>query len=299
MLRQVAPLALVLLLAACGQSSTLGSTGTKEPLRFATSTMPAVYTGEAYDLNVQVSGGVNPYSYRVASGKLPPGMTLRDGKLTGTPTQPGRYEFTVEVSDATLSTKVQQLVVNVSTLPPVALAPVLPTGDLKADTRVPVRMDHPRTAKAARFQWRLPEGVQVTRVQAGEGGPLLLWKQTGTLFTLDMGFTKALKSGVNVALISMRFPGPTKLPAAAVAYEVRDQDGKLIGEKKFPQEAKPTQPTTAPPTGTPGAPTGTGTQSPLTPPAGAPQPTSPAPANPAEPTAPTPPSPKTPGGGAP
>ena len=49
---------------------------------------------------LQAGGGKPPYSWTVASGTLPPGLSLNpDGSLSGTPIQQWKYTFTVEVSD--------------------------------------------------------------------------------------------------------------------------------------------------------------------------------------------------------
>jgi hypothetical protein len=52
--------------------------------------------GQAYSSGFTVTGAPAP-AVTQFSGDLPPGLTLNsDGKLTGTPTQAGSYEFTVE-----------------------------------------------------------------------------------------------------------------------------------------------------------------------------------------------------------
>ncbi len=49
----------------------------------------------------QPCGGTAPYTFSVVSGSLPPGVSLaRDGRLTGTPTEPGSFTSTVWVTDA-------------------------------------------------------------------------------------------------------------------------------------------------------------------------------------------------------
>jgi large repetitive protein len=53
---------------------------------------------------ISANGGKAPYTYRLASGSaMPPGLTFADsggvGLIQGTPTTPGTYSFTVEVTD--------------------------------------------------------------------------------------------------------------------------------------------------------------------------------------------------------
>lgn len=57
--------------------------------------------GVLYSQQFITTGGTEPYSYAVASGALPPGITLTGaGLFSGTPTTPGTYTFIIEVTDA-------------------------------------------------------------------------------------------------------------------------------------------------------------------------------------------------------
>ena len=64
--------------------------------------------GQALALDFFVSGGAAPYTWTLAAGKLPPGMTLQnssagprdaDNQIAGTPTTAGTYTFTMRLSD--------------------------------------------------------------------------------------------------------------------------------------------------------------------------------------------------------
>jgi hypothetical protein len=63
--------------------------------------------GGAYAQNFFLSGGAGPYTWSLASGQLPPGLTLqtfadpRDAsdELAGTPTTAGTYTFTMRLTD--------------------------------------------------------------------------------------------------------------------------------------------------------------------------------------------------------
>jgi large repetitive protein len=64
-------------------------------------------TGQAYAQNFFLSGGAGPFTWSLASGQLPPGLSLqtfsdpRDAgdELAGTPTRAGTYTFTMKVTD--------------------------------------------------------------------------------------------------------------------------------------------------------------------------------------------------------
>jgi hypothetical protein len=61
--------------------------------------LPAT-VGEPYSFVLRPTGGTAPYTWSVAAGALPPGISLRPetGTLQGTPTQPGSYEFSLVVA---------------------------------------------------------------------------------------------------------------------------------------------------------------------------------------------------------
>lgn len=78
--------------------------------------------GEAYSQALEAINGVQPYTWSVSSGSLPPGLSLSSGVISGTPTTPGTYTFTVEVTDSasqtgTLAQSIAILPVIVSTAP--------------------------------------------------------------------------------------------------------------------------------------------------------------------------------------
>jgi hypothetical protein len=55
--------------------------------------------GEPYSAQIQTSGGVQPVSFSVQSGSLPPGLSLSPtGQITGTPSLIGQYPITVRAT---------------------------------------------------------------------------------------------------------------------------------------------------------------------------------------------------------
>ena len=71
----------------------------------------------AYNVALSAAGGQVPYEWKLVSGTLPPCISLNwNGILSGSPTEPGIYNFTYQVSDAsnppvTIQTTVAQIVV--------------------------------------------------------------------------------------------------------------------------------------------------------------------------------------------
>ncbi len=62
---------------------------------------PSGWTNTVYLDTLTESGGVSPFTWSLASGSLPPGISLTSsGNLSGTATATGTYSFTVKVTDA-------------------------------------------------------------------------------------------------------------------------------------------------------------------------------------------------------
>jgi hypothetical protein len=80
----------------------------------------------SYSYNLNASGGTQPYSWGLASGSLPAGLSLSSGgQITGTPSTPGTSQFVIFVTDsaqvtarAQFSLTIQASVLTITTQPP-------------------------------------------------------------------------------------------------------------------------------------------------------------------------------------
>ncbi len=71
------------------------------PLSIVTTTLPTGSVDSAYAQQLQATGGIQPYSFAIASGNLPTDIHLgADGVLAGTPTATGTSSFTFRVQDS-------------------------------------------------------------------------------------------------------------------------------------------------------------------------------------------------------
>jgi hypothetical protein len=71
-------------------------------LAITTASVPNGSTGASYNANVNASGGLQPYSWSITSGSLPPGLNFNNNNtlnISGTPTTTGTYNFTLQVTD--------------------------------------------------------------------------------------------------------------------------------------------------------------------------------------------------------
>ncbi len=75
--------------------------GEGEGLQVVPPSSPRGRLGEMFDMTLDAAGGSEPYSWSLLDGVLAPGLVLNEGgRITGIPSQAGRFEVTVEVSDA-------------------------------------------------------------------------------------------------------------------------------------------------------------------------------------------------------
>jgi Peptidase A4 family/ell wall binding domain 2 (CWB2)/Putative Ig domain len=74
-------------------------------LAVVVSTLPVGTVATPYSTTLSALGGVLPYTWAVTAGSLPTGLSLSaSGVITGTPSSPGNFSFTVQVTDATTPT---------------------------------------------------------------------------------------------------------------------------------------------------------------------------------------------------
>jgi hypothetical protein len=70
-------------------------------LTVTTTSLPAATQGNAYSATLTAANGPGPYTWSLASGTLPTGLSLSTaGVISGTPTATGSSDFTVNVSDS-------------------------------------------------------------------------------------------------------------------------------------------------------------------------------------------------------
>lgn len=78
---------------------------------------PAGVPGSPYSHQMQISGGTPPYTVVITVGALPPGLSIDNTALiTGTPTAPGLYAFTVRVTDSLAATASVACTITISDL---------------------------------------------------------------------------------------------------------------------------------------------------------------------------------------
>jgi MYXO-CTERM domain-containing protein len=70
-----------------------------QTLHFGTDPLADGIVNNAYSETFHASGGMTPYTFALADGDLPPGLSIQGTSLEGTPTAPGVFAFRASVSD--------------------------------------------------------------------------------------------------------------------------------------------------------------------------------------------------------
>lgn len=100
----------------------------------------------------ETEGGTSPYSYAVAQGSLPTGLTLSaGGVLSGTPTLPGSTTFKIRVTDTNGNTKLQDYSINITAV----VLTVNPASLGDAFVSVPYSVNFTATGGAGPYTWSL------------------------------------------------------------------------------------------------------------------------------------------------
>jgi hypothetical protein len=89
------------LLAAQAIGYTLRQTSAFVPLAVTTVNLPFGSPAVPYATTLEAAGGIPAYDWSIVSGALPPGLVLNPftGVITGTPTAPGAFTFTIRLRD--------------------------------------------------------------------------------------------------------------------------------------------------------------------------------------------------------
>ncbi len=101
--------------------------------------------GAAYSQALTASGGTGPYAFALASGNLPPGLSLSPaGVVAGTPTQSGRFAVRIAATDTSGGTGPftgsRDYTIVIGDAPPLAAAPALTVPYGAPATPVPVAL---------------------------------------------------------------------------------------------------------------------------------------------------------------
>jgi hypothetical protein len=187
--------------------------------------------GEAYSLQLQAANGVQPYTWTLASGSLPAGLSLNaSGRIAGTPTVFGNFPVTIRVTDANGTPAIAGYTLTI--LPDVEPLRVISSGEqfegltgvqytnqlyyaggrspiqwsvatgalppgLTLDAQSGIVSGRPRQAGTFNFTARVTDSNQ----QVANSGPLTITVRIGPLSVLTAGTQVAGRTGVDYSLL--------------------------------------------------------------------------------------------------
>jgi len=101
------------------------------PPVISTTSLPNGFVGVQYVQTLAASGGTMPYTWTIASGSLPGGLSLSStaGTIAGNPSAAGTSSFTVQLRDATGVTATKALMLTVVAALTISTTSPLPTGE--------------------------------------------------------------------------------------------------------------------------------------------------------------------------
>ena len=181
------------------------------PPSITTSSLPDGTVGVAYSASVSASGGTAPYSWSLASGSLPTGLSLNSsGGISGTPSSTGPFPFTIRVRD---SSAPQQTATRSFTITITASGPRITTVSLPSGTvDLAYSATLSATGGASPYTWslsasRLPDGLNLnSSTGMTSGTPSMAGQFTFTIQVRDS--TAATASATFTITISTSSPIP-------------------------------------------------------------------------------------------
>lgn len=131
-------------------------------LTITTTSLPNGTVGAPYSRAVQATGGSGTFTWTISAGQLPPNLILdpATGVISGTPTAPGTFSFTVQVADTGGQSATQPLSITITAIPPPGTPPGITTTTLPAGTvNQPYNQPVDATGGTGALTWSIVAGA--------------------------------------------------------------------------------------------------------------------------------------------
>ena len=148
---------------------------------------PAGTVGVNYSTTLAAAGGVPPYTWSLASGNLPAGLTLSaSGVVSGKPTTSGALTFTVQVDDSggtSQQTAVAELTIAINVI--TITTTTLPNATVNVPYSAPLAAIGGVTPYSWTISGTLPSGLTLNRAGVISGTPTSTGSATFTVHVAD------------------------------------------------------------------------------------------------------------------
>jgi hypothetical protein len=187
-----------------------------------TSSLAGATVGVSYSSTLQASGGTTPYSWSLASGQLPTGLSLStSGQISGTPTASGAFSFTAKVTDSSKPAQTATSALSITVAAPaLTLIPTsinfgnVPVGQTPTQS---VKLTNSGNATLTVSQATIT-GSEFS--MTGLTLPLSLGAGQSTYFTVQFSPTAAGSAAGNVSLVSNDPNSPTNMALSGTSHWV-------------------------------------------------------------------------------
>lgn len=179
-----------------------------------TGTTPPATVGVAYSAVLSANGGTAPYTFSIVSESLPAGLTLgaSTGAITGTPTNAGTFNFTVQASDSTGLAGSNSFQIVVSSAGAVSVSVT------------------PATATVASSKT-----LQFTAVVSGSSNTAVTWSASlGTINSTGLYTAPTVTSNQNATVTATSHADPTKSGKATLTISSGTAQGLAITTTSLP-----------------------------------------------------------------
>ena len=131
--------------------------------------LPAAVQDRIFNHAFTASGGTVPHTFAVTLGSLPPGLSLNaSGVLSGTPTQPGNFSFSITATDANACSGTRAYTLGVGCKTFIVKPDSLPV----AKPNAPYTQSLTSTGGAAPYRYTIGNGQLPTGLSLSTGGVL-------------------------------------------------------------------------------------------------------------------------------
>ncbi len=200
------------------------------------SPLPPVAVGSPYSQAMQATGGVPPYHW---SGTLPAGLQIDPtaGAISGTPTTPGTFSFTIQVADVSGNTTTKAFTITINSTP-LSITTQGPLFD--ATLGVPYSQPFQASGGVLPYTWSIPSGSPPAglsldpKVGTLSGTPTTAGAYSLTIQVTDSAGAHAVQTfNLNVVVPKPTITTTTPLPNGVVGVSYSQQFSASGGTQPY------------------------------------------------------------------